>query len=47
MAFERRHELWTFDIFPKVMAAGKEKNIHIRPFGDRFFLQSATSIPQF
>lgn len=37
MAFERRHELWTFDIFPKVMAAGKEKNIHIRPFGDRLF----------
>ena len=37
MAFERRHELWTFDIFPKVMTAGKEKTIHIQPFGDRLF----------
>ena len=40
MAFERRHELWTFDIFPKVMTAGKEKTIHIQPFGDRLFFTS-------
>ena len=37
MAFERRKELWTFDVFPKVISAGKEKAIHIRPFGDRLF----------
>ncbi len=37
MAFERRHELWTFDIFPKVVSVGKEKTVHIRPFGDRLF----------
>ena len=47
MAFERRHELWTFDIFPKVMAAGKEKSYISGRLVTDYFSQSATSIPQF
>lgn len=37
MSFNRRDELWTFDVFPKVVTAGKEKSIHIRTFGNRKF----------
>ncbi len=35
MAFERRSELWTYDVFPKVVAAGAESLIHINPAGGR------------
>lgn len=37
MAFERRSELWTYDVYPKVIAAGKKATIHIRKFGGREF----------
>ena len=39
MSFERRSELWTYDIFPKVVTAGKKTCIHIRPFGGRKFFE--------
>ena len=39
MSFERRSELWTYDIFPKVVTAGKKVCIHIRPFGGREFFE--------
>ena len=36
--FVRRSELWTYDVFPKVIGTEKESTIHIRPFGgDNFF----------
>lgn len=37
MAFERRSELWTYDVFPKVVTAGKKTTVHIRKFGGREF----------
>ena len=37
MAFERRSELWTYDIYPKVMPAGVNTVIHIRPEGGEAF----------
>ena len=39
MSFERRSELWTYDVFPKVVTAGKKVCIHIRPFGGRKFFE--------
>ena len=35
MAFRRTHELWTYDVFPKVFEAGKEAEIHIHYTGGR------------
>lgn len=35
MAFRRTHELWTYDVCPKVFEAGKEAEIHIRYMGCR------------
>ena len=37
MGFERRSELWTYDIYPKVVTAGKDTVIHIRAQGGRKF----------
>lgn len=35
MAFERRSELWTYDVFPKVIEVGKPAAIHINYAGGR------------
>ena len=35
MAFRRTHELWTYDVFPKVFETGKEAEIHIHYMGGR------------
>ena len=35
MDFRRNHELWTYDVFPKVFEAGKEAEIHIHYTGGR------------
>lgn len=37
MAFERNSELWTYDVFPKVLQAGKKTTVHIRQAGGRLF----------
>lgn len=42
MGFERRSELWTYDIYPKVVKAGCETVIHIRAQGgEEFFKENA------
>lgn len=40
--FVRRSELWTYDVFPKVIKAGKESTVHIRPFGGRNFFPAGS-----
>ena len=40
--FVRRSELWTYDVFPKVIKAGKESTVHIRPFGGRNFFSAGS-----
>ena len=40
--FVRRSELWIYDVFPKVIKAGKESTVHIRPFGGRNFFPAGS-----
>ena len=35
MGFERRSELWDYDVFPKVLVTKNESEIHIRPTGGK------------
>ena len=37
MAFKRRSELWTYDVFPKVFEAGKQTAVHINTAGGEIF----------
>ena len=40
--FVRRSELWTYDVFPKVIGTEKESTIHIRPFGGENFFPAGS-----
>ena len=40
--FVRRSELWTYDVYPKVIGTEKESTIHIRPFGGENFFPAGS-----
>ena len=44
--FVRRSELWTYDVFPKVIGTEKESTIHIRPSAAITFSPQAACMRQ-